>query len=472
MEQLSGLDAAFVHQDSARTPMHVSAVLVYDASSKQLATRHLRKLVTDRLWQEPLLQRKLQRVTFDVDTPYWIPAGKTDWSYHLNESALAQGNSWEAFHQLLQRIHSRPMDLTRPLWQLHLVDALNDAPDLPARCQVLILKAHHAAIDGISLARLLQRLQDGTGEDNSSPAPTPPRPQSWEVWSRASLNSINRQLKLADTMSRLISGLPRAREERRDNQSVIATLRYRSRFNDRVSSGRTAGILLLPRQKMLAIKRAVRGVTHNDIAASIIAGGLRQYLADNGDLPRESLVAGMPINLRNADGAKSGSNQIATMAVGLATSIEDPVERVKMIHSFALAGKRQIKALGTGTIMDISDSVSPSVLAEGIRTLALASRLAPVPVPFHTMVSNVPGPGGEQAINGLPLVACAGLGPVRDNMGLFHIISSSDQKVSLSFNACSRLLPDGEAYRNAIENSFHELYSGASQLSSRHDPTQ
>lgn len=459
MEQLSGLDAAFVHQDSARTPMHVSAILIYDASRHRLGMDHLRKLVTERLWQEPLFQRKLQRVTFDVDTPYWIPTGKTDWRYHLAESDLPGDNSWASFHHLVERVHSRRMDLTRPLWQLHLVNGLDDAPGLPRQCQAVILKAHHAAIDGISLARLLQRLQDGTGEETSPPPATPPRPQTWEVWSRAGLNSINRQFKLADTMSRLISGLPRARQERRNKQTLIPTLGSRSRFNDRVGTGRTIGMVLIPRQEMLAIKRVVRGVTHNDIAASVIAGGLRQYLLDNGDLPADTLVAGMPVNLRNADGDKSGSNQIATMAVGLATSIEDPVERVKMIHSFALAGKREIKALGTGTIMDISDSVPPSVLAEGIRTLALASRLAPVPVPFHTMVSNVPGPGGEQSINKLPLVSCSGLGPVRDNMGLFHIISTTEQMVSLSFNACNRLLPDGEAYRDCIEDSFRELYS-------------
>jgi WS/DGAT/MGAT family acyltransferase len=463
MEQLSGLDAAFVHQDSARTPMHVSAILIYDASRQRLTMAHLRQLVTERLWPEPLFQRKLHRVTFDVDTPYWIPAEKTDWRYHLGESTLADGDSWETLHQLVQAEHSRRMDLTRPLWQMHLVHRLNDAPELPARCQALILKAHHAAIDGISLARLLQRLQDGSGDNTSAPSAAPPRPQAWEVWSRASLNSFNRQFKLADTMGRLISGLPRAREERRSKRQLPRTLGSRSRFNDRVSNRRTVGMVLLPSRDMLEIKRAVRGVTHNDVAAAVIAGGLRQYLKACAELPDRSLVAGMPINLRNAGDEASGSNHIATMSVGLATTVEDPVERVKVIHSYALAGKRAIKALGTGTIMDISDSVAPSVLAEGIRTLALASRLAPVPVPFHTMVSNVPGPAGEQFLRGLPLVSCSGMGPVRDNMGLFHIISATGQKVSLSFNACSRLLPDGKDYRDSIEAAFNELYLAATE---------
>ncbi len=464
MEQLSGLDAAFVHQDSARTPMHVSALLIYDASRHRISTAQLHQLVAERLHPEPLFKRKLQRVTFDVDTPYWIPAGKTDWRYHLGESTLPRGDSWESLHRLLQRIHGQAMDLTRPLWQLHLVHGLDGVPGLPNSCQALVLKAHHAAIDGVSLSRLLQRLHDGGAEPAPSPTPTPPRPHSWDVWSRASLNNLNRQFKFADTLGRLISTLPRARQERRNKGELPPALASRSRFNDRVRRGRTVGVVLFPAERMLAIKRAVRGVTHNDVAAAVIAGGLRHYLTRQGALPQQSLVAGMPINLRNSGGDASGSNQIATMAVGLATSIADPIERVKTIHRYALAGKREIKALGTGTIMDISDSVPPSILAEGIRTLALASRLAPVPVPFHTMVSNVPGPAGRQSLFTLPLVSCSGLGPVRDNMGLFHIISGTLHKVSLSFSACSRLMPDAAFYRQCIEDSFVELFSAATGM--------
>lgn len=459
MDQLSGLDAAFIHQDSSRTPMHVSAVLVYDATRHQLELSHLREHLRNRLWHEPLFRHKLQRVTFDVDTPYWIPAGKTDWRYHLAEHQLDSGPAWDSLHQWLQRQHSRRMDLSRPLWQLHLVQGLDAVPGLPARCQVVMLKAHHAAIDGISLARLLRGLHDGAGEESYTPSPTPARPRTWEVWSRANLNTINRQFKFADTMGKLISSLPKAREERRNKQEQSPTLGTRAAFNDRIGSRRTVGILLLPRSELRAIKRAVRGVTENDVASAVIAGGLRKYLHTTNQLPSLSLVAGMPINLRNSSDQGTGSNQIATMAVGLATDIEDPVERVRMIHRFAVAGKREIKALGTGTVMDISDSVPPTILAEGIRTLAWASQLAPVPVPFHTMISNVPGPDGEPTLETLPLLACAGLGPVRDNMGLFHIISSTDRMVSLSFNACGRLLPDGQSYRDCLQAAYEELAS-------------
>ncbi len=459
MEQLSGLDAAFVHQDSSRTPMHVCAVLIYDTSDGTLSLDRLPQLVEERLQNQPLFQRRLKRVTMDMDTPYWIPAGPVDWQYHLQEHTLPQDNPSQSFHHKLQQLHQARMDLAKPLWQLHLLSGVSALPGLPANCQVLVLKAHHAAIDGVSLAEILQQLHlspEGSSEvqpDDMS------RPSQWDIWSRAGYNSMNRQIKFAETMSKLLPGLMRAQEARQEHTELPATQRSRGHFNDQVSARRSVGIMLIPMAELVAIKRALRRVTYNDVASAIIAGALRNYLHKRKRLGEKSLVAGMPINLRSTAAAddKRSANQIATMSVGLATQIDDPVERVRTIHRYAVAGKKAIGALGTGTVMDISDSLPPPVLAEGIRTLARASRMPSAPVPFHTMISNVPGPAGDDHLDQARLVACAGLGPIRDNMGLFHIISTTKTNCSLSFNACKSLLPDSEEYICELRHSLAEL---------------
>ena len=152
------------------------------------------------------------------------------------------------------------------------------------------------------------------------------------------------------------------------------------------------------------------------------------------------------------------------MVVGLATQIEDPVARLRLVHRYAVAGKKQINALGTGTIMDISDSLAPNVLAEGIRTMALASRFADAPVPFHTMVSNVPGPPTRLMLGDAALVVPLGLGPIRDNLGLFHIISNGPDLMSLAFVSCESLLPDGEYYEQCLQKAFQALLDGARTL--------
>ena len=463
MEQLSGLDAAFVHQDSPRTPMHVTAVLIYDVgqdADSAIDRQRLQRLVTGTLRQFPLFHRKLRRVAMDVDTPYWVDAPAPDMKHHISRRRIVPGGGWEDLRELLAELHSRGLDLAKPPWEMCLVDGLLAFPGLPARCQALVVKIHHCAIDGMSLAAII----DAMHGEASPPAPGKPggrAPDYWDIWTRLNLNNIGRQFKFAETLGNLVPAVLRARRSGRSFSDLPAVLGTRAHFNDRVGSGRALGAAVWPRGDFLAIKRSVRHVTFNDIALAVVAGALREYLGSKHLLPDRSLVAGVPISLRAATGEPVGGNRIATMMVGLGTTADDPVERLRLVHRYAVAGKKRIDALGTGTVMDISDSVSPNILAGGIRAIARASILTLAPVPFHTMVSNVPGPMAPLRLGSAELVVPLGFGPVRDNMGLFHIVSSSHSRVSLSFSACNRLMPDGEFYQRCIERAFANLLEHA-----------
>lgn len=217
------------------------------------------------------------------------------------------------------------------------------------------------------------------------------------------------------------------------------------------------GAVIWPRAEFVAIKRAVRHVTLNDIALSIVSGALREYLLHYDQLPGRSLVAGVPISLRGSMAEAGTGNRTATMMAGLASMESDPVKRLRQVHRYAVAAKKRIGALGTGTVMDISDSVSPNILAGGIKAMAQASVMALAPVPFHTMVSNVPGPAVPLCLGSAQLVVPFGFGPVRDNMGLFHIVSNSQDRMSLAFNACDRLMPDGDFYGDCLGRAFLSL---------------
>ena len=463
MEQLSGLDAAFIHQDSARTPMHVTAVLFYDAGEQRreaISRPGLRDLVQQRLGHFPLFRRKLRRVLMDVDTPYWIDVERPDIGRQISGSSLT-GGGWEALRERLQDLHGERMDLARPLWEMHLLSDPGQLPGLPRHCQVLILKVHHAAIDGMSLAAIIDALHRHTSEASPGLPPEARELSRWDLWARVGLNNMGRQFKLAETVGNLLPGINRARQSRQAFSDLPPILRRKARFNARVTGRRSVGVAYWPMAEVIAIRRAVRRVTFNDIALTVVAGALRQYLSARGELPDGTLSCGAPINLRTPGDAATGGNRIATMNVGLATHVEDPVERLRLVHRYAVAGKKQLTALGSGTIMDISDSLAPNILSEGLRTMAWASRLADTPVPYHTMVSNVPGPAAPMFLGEARLVMPAGLGPVRDNMGLFHIVSNSESMFSLAFNACRSLLPDGGFYESCLDDAFRELQSAA-----------
>ena len=464
MEQLSGLDSAFVQQESKRTPMHVSAVLIYDTrepACSAISYASLLDTLASRLQHVPVFQRKLQQVPLGLDAPYWVEVARPNWRAHVGEETLPAGSDWQGLHRLLSHLHKTPLSLKRPLWEIRLIHGLNNLSGLPEQCQALVLKIHHAAIDGMSMAAIIDGLHvETTGEVERQHRRTG-QPSEWDLWTRVNTNFAGRQLKLAQTLKNLLPGLARARETGKEFSDLPPLHRAASPFNKRVRANRKTGSVILERSQVLDIKRAVRRVTLNDIALACVGGALRRYLSARGQLPRDSLACGAPINLRSANDTNSGGNKIATMVVGLATHIADPVERLRMIHRYAVAGKKRINALGTGTVMDISDSLAPGVLAEGIRTIAWASQFADVPVPFHTMVSNVPGPPVPMYLGRAKLVVPLGLGPVRDNLGLFHIVSSSEQLISISFSACGRLLTDAQAYEECLRESFGELYESA-----------
>jgi diacylglycerol O-acyltransferase len=460
MEQLSGLDTAFVHQDSHRTPMHICAVLIYDAGDdgQGMTTRaDLKKLAAQRLTHFPLFRRKLKQVPMGMDTPYWIDIAEPDWEQHISESPLRGGGDWEALRRQLAQLHGARMNLAQPLWEMHLIQGLHELPGLPQHCQALVLKIHHAAIDGISMAAIINALHTSPPDEMWDGNKLMKPPGHMELWARAQFNSMSRQFKLAETVRNLLPGFVRARQTRQQFSGLPPIRSTGAHFNAPVRSGRSIGTVLMPMADVLTIKRAVRRVTLNDVAMACVSGALREYLLAQRKLPAKSLAAGVPINLRTAADECASGNKIATMIVGLATDIDDPVERLRMVHQYAVAGKKQINALGSGTVMDISDSLTPGVLAEGMKSIARARRVMDMPVPFHTMISNVPGPANALFLDKAELVVPLGFGPVRDNMGLFHIVSSSATRMSLSFSACVKLLPDAAHYEQCLQNAFEKL---------------
>lgn len=395
-----------------------------------------------------------------MDTPYWVDVPRPDWRAHLSESALEPDGDWGTLERLFTRFHSRRLDLSRPLWEACLVHHLDGLEGLPPRCQAVILKFHHAAIDGMSLAAIIDAMHRGDRTAPATPAGALRPPEYWDMWARVNLNAMSRQFRFVETMRQAVPRFLRVARGPRASSDLPPVSSNRTRFNDQVSSGRATGSLFWPKADIVAIRHAVRRVTLNDIALSLVGGALRLYLSAHGQLPEGSLACGVPISLRGAASSPEG-NQIATMRVGLATQLEAPIERLRLVHRYAVAGKREINALGTGTVMDISDSLIPGMLAGGLRVFARASRLADLPVPFHTMISNVPGPGLPLRLGTARLVVPFGYGPLRDDLGLFHVVSSSNRMWSLSFTACSRLMPDAGFYHQCLMRAFADLKRAA-----------
>jgi len=453
--------------------MHVCPVLIYGpvaGESQSLDIEVIRQTFSDSLPKSPILTQKLLSLPMGMDEPYWVTDKKFDLDSHIEEISLPTPGNWKQLTTCLARIHARGLNMKKPLWQATFITGLDDIVGIPTGSVALVLKIHHAAIDGVSLARLIATLHDKTpSSEKDADSVQLGGPDQYEMWNRAGRKSWTRQLKLASTVSKLIPAVTKLKDVKKSEEFTSTTKHSKTRFNTEVSNRRVIGSLHIPMADLKAIKRGVRRVTPNDIAVSIVGGALRRYLKAYGELPKSSLVCGAPINLRSGDDGADG-NKIATMQIGLATDIKNPVDRVRAVHQYALLGKARINTLGTGTVMDISDSVAPGVLAEGLRALSFAStRVSEIPVPFHVMISNVPGPLRPISLHDAPLHALIGLGPIRHSMGLFHVVSNSSEYYSISFTSCRSIMPDPEFYEKCLRKSFKKLLAAAQELGSTHE---
>ncbi len=450
--------------------MHITTVLVYhrDDSEDSLSLAQVGQQIEAHLASLPVLQRKLHDPMMGMDEPYWVDDNHFDIDQHLYDTALPTPGDWPQFRAKIAAIHQQRLNLRIPPWEAHIIRGLDSIDELPTGCAALLLKIHHAAIDGISLAKLIYTLHQAVDTGLKSIEPEKGEtdlPDTLSMLSQVNIKSVDRTKKLTDTATRLLPALKNMQASRRGPDPSNKNMsRLKTRFNKRVDRERCTGAVYMDMVQFKKIKRSIKGVTPNDIAVSIVGGALRHYLKAHKELPRKTLACGAPVNLRNAQAGKTNSreekisgNQIATMRMGLGTQIEDPIERVRAVHQYALEGKENINILGSGIVMDISDSLMPQFLHEGLRAISLATQHTSLPVPYHVMVSNVPGSPRPTYLPGAELQLVLGFGPLRDTMGLFHIVTHNAQRYSISFTSCPTMLPDEDVYEECLRRSIREL---------------
>ena len=189
MEQLSEMDSTFLQQESGITPMHISPIIIYDQSGlKRGRVRFKEVLETFRrnLHKSTVFRRKLSGGAGGFDTPYWVEDPNFDLEFHVRHIALPKPGDWRQFCILLARLHARGVDMKRPLWEAYVIEGLNGVDGLPDNSFAIMLKIHHAAIDGVSGAEIMTSHASAETTNSASPGnlrryPRPCRAQESEI---------------------------------------------------------------------------------------------------------------------------------------------------------------------------------------------------------------------------------------------------------------------------------------------------
>ncbi|HQQ62807.1 MAG TPA: wax ester/triacylglycerol synthase family O-acyltransferase [Pseudomonadales bacterium] len=470
MKQLGILDSAFINLEHPNTPQHIGGLGIYDQSTAPGGTVRFKEVIASferKLKKLPLFRTRLVQVPGGYDRPYWIKDDNFDVEFHLRHIALPKPGDWRQLCILIARIHARPLDMSRPLWEAYIIEGLDNIPHLPKNCFAVYTKMHHSLVDGAggsSFMAALHDLEANPGASDEEDEPTylgEHEPTRFNMLTRGTINTVRNSVDL-------VKGLYKTGFEVGKNVLDVARgdvpmpdIRApKTRFNNPVGPYRAFEAALFELEDFKAIKNAT-GSKVNDVALAIISGGLRHYLQHHNELPGESLSAIMPLNMRTRRGDNEENNQIGSIFANIHTNIEDPIERMHAIHKSTDEAKEFGEQTPLVDALKLAGVFSPR-LTKGLVHFYIDNKLTEkLPVNISSVISNVPGPPFPLYCSGAKLVQYHGVGLLTPGVGLFHLVMSYCGTVTITIIADRDIMPDPSFYRECLERSFAELKAAA-----------
>ncbi|MDR3419324.1 MAG: wax ester/triacylglycerol synthase family O-acyltransferase [Nevskia sp.] len=437
MKRLSPIDAAFLRMESKRTPMHVAGLLTFrlpdnapDDYLRQLFAFMRSQPVTMAPFCQRLVHRGLWRLT-----PSWEDVPNIDIDYHLRHSALPYPGGERELGVLVERLHSHPMDLTRPLWECHLIEGMAN------RRFGIYLKTHHASMDGMGALRFIKKWlsEDPNHTNVAGPWALPPATQLEVEHDKPHSDVFRRTLELAGgqlrSTSELIQALRRMSVPKDNPEGGLLSALHtpRTLFNSAVSPQRRLATQLFELSRFKELS-ATSGATINDLSMAVCAGAMRRYLLELDALPETPLVASFPMGLPRADG-KPG-NAVAGFVCPLATNETDPRRRVEVINAVTSRTKNQLKSMSPSALDQLTLlGMAPLILGQ------MTGQLAKLPPFFNVVISNVVGSREKLYFRGAELEAIFPISVLFDGYALNASIVGYADKLSLGFTGCRNTVP-------------------------------
>jgi diacylglycerol O-acyltransferase / wax synthase len=473
MRRLTSLDAFFLATEDERTVANVSALAILErkrANGRRLTRHAVKSLFAQRLHLLPPLRWQLAEVPLSVAHPSWVD-GVVDLDFHVREFALAAPGDDAVLTEQVARLAAEPMNRSRPLWEAYVIHGLSG--DRVA----LLIKLHHAAVDGVSGGEILAALLDESPNGREiPPAPAPraesvpnrlgmlvrgladvPRQQlaavgaAWPALAHLDKVATIRSLPGVGEIAGLVGRLsPGSGCEWAASPAMVAP---RTTFNARITPDRSLALVGLPLSEVLQLKEA-HGATVNDIVVALCAGALRTWLAANEELPNERLLAMVPVSVRTPDESGTFGNKVASMVVPLPTDEADPVGRIAACRDSLQQAKQQQKSQPPNLMQHANDLVPPVLFGPAMRTvlrLAGSRRLNPA---ANVIISNVPGPRTPLYCAGARVLANYPVSTIVDGMALNITLFSYHDTLHVGITADPELVPDVDRLARALVNEL------------------
>ena len=454
MKRLAGIDAAFLYLETPSMHSHVVASIVLDPSTspEPFDLARMKQLLDARMHLLAPFRRRLAWVPFNLSHPVWIEDPDFDLDDHVHHTTLPAPGTVEQLATLVGEIASRPIDRSRPLWELWYVDGLHgDAGGhVDGDLVALVTKIHHSAIDGVTGADLMAQLFD---LDAGAPV-EPETPSTWEpepvpnplvLATDALAHVLSNPGKLVRVLARSLQSFADAFQEVRtpsvDHPSPALPLTApRVRWSASITPSRDVAFSRAALDDLRAVK-AHFGVTVNDVVLAACTLAIRAYLVAHDDLPEDPLICSVPVSVRGQTDIDA-SNQVSAMFVRLPVQLDDPGEVLATIHGETKAAKVMQSAIGAKTLQELAQFIPGAAFNQAARlysSLHLADRHKPI---HNVIISNVPGPPVPLYAAGAQVRSVVPLGPLMEGAGLNITVLSNMGNVDFGVVGCTELVPD------------------------------
>jgi diacylglycerol O-acyltransferase len=464
--RLSPLDASFLYLEQPTTPMHVGAVSIFQRPGSGFDYDGLVDLIEQRIALVPRYRQKVRHVPANLARPVWVDDADFDVAYHVRRSALPSPGSDTQLTELVARLMSRPLDPTRPLWEMYLVEGLAGGRS------AVLTKTHQAMVDGISAIDIGQVILDiaevpGTG-NGAHPELWMPRPEPTDVQlvMGAVAEAVARPGMVVDnvvaaagdavaTVGKVVGGfgqlfsMARAASRRAPGTPLNVEISTQRRF-------------AVARTELEAYRtvRAAHGCTVNDVVLSVVAGALRNWLLSRGEpvTASSSVRAMVPLSVRGeADvpsSATAGSlgNRVSSFIVDLPVGEPSPVVRLHHVAHAMREHTASAHSVGADTLVRIGGFAPPTLHALGARAASGMSKRI-----FNLVVTNVPGPQFPLYAAGARMLEMFPVVPLAKGQALAIGLTSYDGGVYYGFNGDRDAMPDVEVLAGMVDEALDEL---------------
>lgn len=463
--RLSALDASFLYLEEPTTAMHVGSVAVFEPPEAGFDYDRLVALVSARIAYVPRYRQRVRTVPGRLANPVWVDDEDFDVTYHVRRSALPRPGSDEQLAELVARVQSRPLDRSRPLWEVYLVEGLSGGRF------AVVSKTHQAMVDGVHAVDIAQVILDDTPDAPELPADTwtpAKEPTDVELVVSAVADAVRSPGGALEAFQGSAKDVKATAGRALGQLGHVLSAAARTAARPAPTSPLNAEIGEQRRwaqaETSLADYRRIRDwhsrkgrqLTVNDVVLATVAGALRAWLLTRGEsvVPATVVRALVPVSVQPADAAVAYrlGNRVKAFIVNLPVGEPSPVIR---LHQIAYSMRSQAdagEAVSANTLAGIAGFAPPTLHSLGARVASAVSRRM-----FNVVVTNVPGPQFPLYAAGARMCEMYPVVPLAKGQAVSIGLTSYDGGVYYGLNADRDAMPDIDVLAQCIEESLAEL---------------